>query len=143
MVYYYNNCAKSPLIYVWMDSTFFLQKSMLSVILFPTTEYRWLLEEKPFQCKIFKVRIKTKSMFALGFDTSLMLSLMDTEMSLIVKVLWTQISFLYFRVQLEVCVHKNPTCFSCWSVRKEKGADIVVVDMPLLDTRREKIFWEH
>ncbi|MBR4026375.1 MAG: hypothetical protein IKJ01_02290 [Lachnospiraceae bacterium] len=31
-----------------LDSTFFLQKSILSAILFSTTEYRQLLEEKPF-----------------------------------------------------------------------------------------------
>ena len=28
-------------------------------------------------------------------------------------------------------------------ITKEKGADIVVIDMPLLDTRCEKIYWEH
>ena len=46
-----------------------------------------------------------------------MLSQMDTEVSLVVKVLWKLISRIYFRVYLEVCVHKNPTCFSRWSVR--------------------------
>ena len=100
-----------------MDSTFFLQKSILWVILFSTTEYRRLLEEKPFSCKIFKVRIKAKSNFALGFDTSLMLSLMDTKVSLVVKVLWKLISLICFRVYWEVNVHKNPMCFSRWSVR--------------------------
>ena len=37
--------------------------------------------------------------------------------SLIVKVLWKLISLICFRVYLEVNVHKNPTCFSRWSVR--------------------------
>ena len=45
-----------------------------------------------------------------------MLSLMDTIVSLIVKVLWKLISLICFRVYLEVNVHKNPTCFSRWSV---------------------------
>lgn len=46
-----------------------------------------------------------------------MLSLMDTKVSLVVKVLWKFVSLIYFRVYLEVNVHKNPTCFSRWSVR--------------------------
>lgn len=46
-----------------------------------------------------------------------MLSLMDTIVSLVVKVLWKLISLICFRVYLEVNVHKNPTCFSRWSVR--------------------------
>ena len=37
-------------------------------------------------------------------------------MSLVIKVLWKLISLIYFRVYLEVNVHKNPTCFSRWSV---------------------------
>ena len=45
-----------------------------------------------------------------------MLSLMDTIVSLVVKVLWKLISLICFRVYLEVNVHKNPTCFSRWSV---------------------------
>lgn len=36
------------------------------------------------------------------------------------KVLWKLISLIYFRVYLEVNVHKNPTCFSRWSVRFNK-----------------------
>ncbi len=28
-------------------------------------------------------------------------------------------------------------------ITKEKCADIVVIDMPILDTRRKKIFWGH
>ena len=48
---------------------------------------------------------------------SLILSLMDTIVSLVVKVLWKLISLICFRVYLEVNVHKNPTCFSRWSVR--------------------------
>lgn len=47
-----------------------------------------------------------------------MLSLMDTIVSLVVKVLWKLISLICFRVYLEVNVHKNPTCFSRWSVRQ-------------------------
>ena len=47
---------------------------------------------------------------------SLILSLMDTIVSLVVKVLWKLISLICFRVYLEVNVHKNPTCFSRWSV---------------------------
>ena len=43
-------------------------------------------------------------------------SLMDTKVSLVVKVLWKFISLICFRVYLEVNVHKNPTCFSHWSV---------------------------
>ncbi len=39
-------------------------------------------------------------------------------MSLVVKVLWKFVSLIYFRVYLEVNVHKNPTCFSRWSVRR-------------------------
>ena len=54
-----------------------------------------------------------------------MLSLMDTKVSLIVKVLWKQISFLCFRVWLEVCVHKNPTCFSRWSVSEEMDKEFL------------------
>jgi hypothetical protein len=46
-----------------------------------------------------------------------MLSLMGTKISLIVKVLWKLISGICFRVYIEVNVHKNPTCFSRWSVR--------------------------
>ena len=46
-----------------------------------------------------------------------MLSLMDIMVSLVVKVLWKLISLICFRVYLEVNVHKNPTCFSRWSVR--------------------------
>ena len=46
-----------------------------------------------------------------------MLSLMDAMVSLVVKVLWKFISLICFRVYLEVNVHKNPTCFSRWSVR--------------------------
>ena len=49
-----------------------------------------------------------------------MLSLMDTIVSLVVKVLWKLISLICFRVYLEVNVHKNPTCFSRWSVRDKK-----------------------
>ena len=45
-----------------------------------------------------------------------MLSLMDTMVSLVVKVLWKFISLICFRVYLEVNVYKNPTCFSRWSV---------------------------
>ena len=41
-------------------------------------------------------------------------------MSLVIKVLWKFISLIYFRVYLEVNVHKNPTCFSRWSVRSNK-----------------------
>ena len=41
---------------------------------------------------------------------------MDTMVSLVVKVLWKLISLICFRVYLEVNVHKNPTCFSRWSV---------------------------
>lgn len=40
---------------------------------------------------------------------SLMLSLIDTKVSLVIKVLWKLISLIYFRVYLEVNVHKNPT----------------------------------
>ena len=43
---------------------------------------------------------------------------MDTIVSLVVKVLWKLISLICFRVYLEVNVHKNPTCFSRWSVRQ-------------------------
>ena len=50
---------------------------------------------------------------------SLILSLMDTMVSLVVKVLWKLISLICFRVYLEVNVHKNPTCFSRWSVRNK------------------------
>ena len=32
------------------------------------------------------------------------------------KVLWKIISLICFRVYLEVNVHKNPTCFSRWSI---------------------------
>ena len=46
-----------------------------------------------------------------------MLSQMDTKVSLAVKVLWKFISLICFRVYLEVKIHKNPTCFSRWSVR--------------------------
>ena len=42
--------------------------------------------------------------------------------SLVVKVLWKLISLICFRVYLEVNVHKNPTCFSRWSVRGYKKA---------------------
>ena len=45
-----------------------------------------------------------------------MLSLMDTMVSLVVKVLYKFISLICFRVCLEVNVYKNTTCFSCWSV---------------------------
>ena len=45
-----------------------------------------------------------------------MLSLIDTVVSLIVKVLQKFISLVCFRVRLEVNVYKNPTSFSCWSV---------------------------
>ena len=45
---------------------------------------------------------------------------MDTMVSLVVKVLWKLISLICFRVYLEVNVHKNPTCFSRWSVREGK-----------------------
>ena len=38
-----------------------------------------------------------------------MLSLMDTEVSLIVKVLRKRISLMCFRARLEVQVRKNPT----------------------------------
>ena len=41
---------------------------------------------------------------------------MDTKVSLVIKVLWKLISLIYFRVYLEVNVHKNPMCFSRWSV---------------------------
>ena len=34
-------------------------------------------------------------MYKKGFDTSLMLSLMDTEVSLVIKVLWKCISLIY------------------------------------------------
>lgn len=50
-----------------------------------------------------------------------MLSLMDTIVSLVVKVLWKLISLICFRVYLEVNVHKNPTCFSRWSVSYTKS----------------------
>ena len=46
-----------------------------------------------------------------------MLPQMDTKVSLAVKVLWKFISLICFRVYLEVKIHKNPTCFSRWSVR--------------------------
>ena len=49
-----------------------------------------------------------------------MLSQMDTKVSLAVKVLWKCISLIYFRVYLEVNVHKNPTCISYWSVRRNR-----------------------
>lgn len=52
-----------------------------------------------------------------------MLSLMDTIVFLVVKVLWKLISLICFRVYLEVNVHKNPTCFSRWSVREEEYND--------------------
>ena len=42
---------------------------------------------------------------------------MDTKVSLVIKVLWKLISLIYFRVYLEVNVHKNPMRFSRWSVR--------------------------
>lgn len=42
--------------------------------------------------------------------------LIDTKVSLIVKVLWKFISLICFRVYLEVNLHKNPTSFSRWSV---------------------------
>lgn len=64
--------------------------------------------------------IKLYHMVKIGFDTSLTLSLMDTIVSLVVKVLWEFISLICFRVYLEVNVHKNPTCFSRWSVRKKQ-----------------------
>ena len=60
-----------------------------------------------------------------------MLSLMDTMVSLVVKVLWKFISLICFRVYLEVNVYKNPTCFSRWSVRKNvkiEGSVPVVTD---------------
>lgn len=44
-------------------------------------------------------------------------------MSLVIKVLWKLISLIYFRVYLEVNVHKNPTCFSRWSVRRNQLQD--------------------
>ena len=47
-----------------------------------------------------------------------MLSLMDTIVSLVVKVLWNFISLICFRVYLEVNVYKNPTCFGRWSVSR-------------------------
>ena len=49
---------------------------------------------------------------------SLMLSLMDTMVSLVVKVLYKFISLICFRVYLEVNVYKNPTCYSRWSVSR-------------------------
>ena len=56
-----------------------------------------------------------------------MLSLMDIKVSLIVKVLWKFISLIYFRVYLEVNIHKNPTCFSRWSVRTVEDSDEAIV----------------
>lgn len=56
-----------------------------------------------------------------------MLSLMDTIVSLVVKVLWKLISLICFRVYLEVNVHKNPTCFSRWSVSKDLKVEFVKV----------------
>ncbi len=50
-----------------------------------------------------------------------MLPQMDTKVSLAVKVLWKFISLICFRVYLEVDVHKNPTCFSRWSVSDSEG----------------------
>ena len=44
-----------------------------------------------------------------------MLSLMDTMVSLVVKVLYKFISLICFRVCLEVNVYKNPIGFSYWS----------------------------
>ena len=58
-----------------------------------------------------------------------MLSLMDTIVSLVVKVLWKLISLICFRVYLEVNVHKNPTCFSRWSVRRVSNDTIYYFDI--------------
>ena len=68
-----------------------------------------------------------KEIIQAGFDMSLMLSLMDIKVSLIVKVLWKFISLIYFRVYLEVNIHKNPTCFSRWSVRTVEDSDEAIV----------------
>lgn len=43
------------------------------------------------------------------------------------KVLWKQISLICFRVYLEVCVYKNPTCFSRWSVSVVKLVQIITL----------------
>ena len=48
---------------------------------------------------------------------SLILMLMFSIESLLVKVLVKQISLICFRAYLEVYVAKNPTCFSRWSFR--------------------------
>lgn len=55
-----------------------------------------------------------------------MLSLMDTIVSLVVKVLWKLISLICFRVYLEVNVHKNPTCFSRWSIRERTDENVAI-----------------
>ena len=47
---------------------------------------------------------------------SLILPLMNTKVFLVVKVLMKQVSLICFRVYLEACLVKNPTCFSRWSV---------------------------
>ena len=52
----------------------------------------------------------------MGFDTSLILSLIISLEILVVKVLQKQISLIRFRAYLEVYVCKNPTCFSRWSI---------------------------
>ena len=57
---------------------------------------------------------------------------MDTMVSLVVKVLWKLISLICFRVYLEVNVHKNPTCFSRWSVREYIKDDIRVYSIEKL-----------
>ncbi len=66
-----------------------------------------------------------------------MLSLMGTEVSLVVKVLWKQISLIYFRVYLEVYVHKNPTRFSRWSVSLCPNTDTLVVLFDFTPTAHE------
>ena len=48
-----------------------------------------------------------------------MLPLILSMERLAVKVLWKIISLIYIRVYLETIVHKNPTCFSRWSFRRE------------------------
>lgn len=68
-----------------------------------------------------------------------MLSLMDTMVSLVVKVLWKLISLICFRVYLEVNVHKNPTCFSRWSVRGELKGKIILEEHGAKKYDRESV----
>lgn len=69
----------------------------------------------------------------------IILSLIDWLQSLIVKVLQKQISYISFRVNIEVYVYKNPLASATWSFSVKEAKKFKEIDLDLLQKLKDEI----